>query len=459
VSDLERARDHSSARAVSDLERARDHYAARAEAFEARRADDATWLRALRGEATRSFREQGLPTTKQEEWRYTNLAPLAKDLLELSEPCAPSREGVEEISFPVYACGLYVFVDGRYAPELSTPRAISGATRVESLALLRDEAPERLEPHLGRIASLKGHPFAALNTAFLDDGAVLFVPADARLEQPVHLVFVSTGERQPGARHPRVLVVAEPGSHAVVIQDHVSLGETEGLTNAVTEVAVLRGASVDLVLIQRESGGSFHLSNVCVRQERDARFSAHTLTLGGRLVRNDLQALLADEGADCTLRGLFVGSDDQVLDNHTLVDHAMPRGTSFELYKGILGGSARGVFRGRVIVRPDAQHTSARQSNPNLLVGDGAEIDSKPQLEIHADDVKCSHGSSIGQIDPEALFYLRSRAIDEALARELLTRGFAAEVLASLPVPALAEGLDGLLQDRLAAAGRRQEAP
>jgi Fe-S cluster assembly protein SufD len=242
--------------------------------------------------------------------------------------------------------------------------------------------------------------------------------------------------------HPRVVVIAEAGSEITVVQDHVSVGAAAGFTNAVTEVHVGAGARVRFVLLQREDDAHLHVSNLQVRQDRDSLFSAHTLSLGGRLVRNDAGVLLADRGAECRLDGLFVGGGDAVIDNHTEVDHAHPRCDSHELYKGVLGGSARGVFRGRVIVRPDAQKTNATQSNRNLLLGAKAEIDTKPQLEIYADDVKCSHGSTIGRLDETALFYLRSRGIGEERARDLLTRAFALEVLERLPTPALREGLD-----------------
>ena len=440
---------------MNALETARDRYLERFERFEAGLGDDPSWLRSLRRDAAGCFAELGLPDRKLEEWRYTNVTALAKPDFEMAEPgiAGVTRAAIEAVATPVFACGLYVLVDGRFAPELSSPLALSDGVRVESLAQLRREAPERLEPWLASLALPKEHPFAALNTAFLDDGAVLRVPRGVDVETPVHVVFVSTAGAPPRVRHPRVLVVAEPGSRVRLIQDHVSLAEDAGFTNAVSEVRVEENASVDLVLLQREGAGGFHVANVSARVERDARFSSHTLAFGGRLLRNDLAVLLADQGADCTLNGLFIGAGRQVIDNHTLVDHAMPHGTSRELYKGILGGQARGVFRGRVIVRPDAQKTNAQQSNPNLLLGEGAEIDTKPQLEIHADDVRCSHGSSIGQLDETALFYLRSRGIPEAEARDLLIRGFAAEILAGLPVAALAEGLDDAVGERLA---RRQ---
>jgi Fe-S cluster assembly protein SufD len=443
----------SAGRAQAALEAARERLLALAERAPATLGPEPAWLSERRRRAREQFAEVGLPSTRLEDWRYTNLAPLAG--LELELPPLPgrevSREALERVCFPVFACSLYVFVDGRFRADLSSPRALSGALRVESLAELRAGAQGRLPDPLDALVDAKQHPFAALATALLDDGALLRVPRGARLEQPVHVVFASSGAA-PALVHPRLLVVAEPGSSVQVIQDHVSLGPAAGFANCVSEVLVGQDARVDLVLLQREAAGAFLVSNLAVRQERDSSFSAHTLTLGGRLVRNDACVLLADQGAECRLNGLFVGAGESLIDNHTCVDHAMPHGTSRELYKGILGGRSRGVFRGRVLVRPDAQKTDAAQSNANLLVSEGAQIDTKPQLEIHADDVRCSHGSATGQLDPEALFYLRSRGVAERDARHLLTRGFAREVLDALPVPALVEGLDEALLARLSEA-------
>ena len=421
----------------------------------AQRRGEPGWLARLRAESRERFAERGLPDTRQEEWRYTSLAELSRQRFERSAPGARlSRADLESAAFPVFACSLSAFVDGVHDPQLSG-LSPGRDVHVESLARALARGEPALEAHLGRFADTKLHPFAALNTACLEDGAFLHVPRETSAAEPLHVVFAAA----PGAgtvRHPRLLVVAEAGSRACAIVDFVSLAGAAGFTNAVVEVQVGPGAGVDLVILQREAPGAFHVANLAVWQERDSRFACHTLSLGGRLVRNDASVLLADEGADCTLRGLFVGGGEQVLDNHTLVDHAVPFGTSRELYKGILGGASRGVFRGRVIVRPDAQKTNASQSNRNLLLSATAEVDSKPQLEIRADDVRCSHGTTIGQLDPDALFYLRSRAIAEPEARELLTRGFAADILAALPVPALAEGLDAAVDASLARAGGRE---
>ncbi|HKA14331.1 MAG TPA: Fe-S cluster assembly protein SufD [Myxococcota bacterium] len=427
---------------MSELDAARDRFVAEHRAFADSRRGEPSWLAAHRRAALAAFASRGLPSTREEEWRYTNLAPFAAVPFALAEPARVSRADLEELATPLFACSLYAFANGRAEPALSSPPGLPGGARCDSLAALFADGASPIEAHLDHCVDLKLHPFAALNSAFASDGAVVRAPRGVAFEQPVHLVFASVTDERPQMTHPRVAVVAEAGSRVTIVQDHVSTGSGPGFTNAVTEVHVGAGATVHWVLLQREHDAHFHVANLAVRQERDSTFTAHTLTLGGCLVRNDAGVLLAGEGAHCTLDGLFVGGGASVLDNHTEIDHAVPHGTSRELYKGVLGGAARGVFRGRVIVRPDAQKTSASQSNANLLLGARAEIDTKPQLEIYADDVKCSHGSTIGRLDENALFYLRSRGLPEARARDLLLRAFALEVLERLPARALAQGLD-----------------
>jgi Fe-S cluster assembly protein SufD len=427
---------------MSGHDSARDAILVAHEAFVAASTSDPAWLATHRRDAIAAFAARGLPTTRDEEWRYTNLAPLTA----LSFTPAPARtldrSALEELATPLFACSLYAFANGHAVPGLSAAPGLPGGARCDSLAALLSDGASAVEARLDHYVDIKAHPFAALNAAFAQDGAVVRVPRGVACEQPLHLVFASVAGDPPPVVHPRVVIIAEAGSRVTVVQDHVSVGETAGFTNAVTEVHVGAGAHVDLVLLQREHEAHVHVSNLQVRQERDSVFTSHTLSLGGRLVRNDAGVLLADRGAECSLDGLFAAGGNCVVDNHTEVDHAHPHCTSHELYKGVLGGAARGVFRGRVIVRPDAQKTVATQSNPNLLMGAKAEIDTKPQLEIYADDVKCSHGATIGRLDEKALFYLRSRAIDEERARDMLTRGFALEVLEGLPTPALREGLD-----------------
>lgn len=422
-----------------------------AEAASALGAGEAPAVAALRRSGLEAFAAQGLPGTKLEEWRYTSLADLAAIDWQLPGERASevTRDAVEALASPVFACGLLVFANGRFVPGLSTLRAPD--VEVTTLAAARRGGDDRALARLGTLVDTKRHPLAALATALLDDGVAIRLPAGARLEQPLHLVFLSEGGAAPVAAHPRVSIEAGRGSHAVVVQDHISLGSGPAFTNAVTELHVGPGARLEHVLLQREGASTFHVSNTAAQLERDARLGTSVVSLGGRLVRNDLSVLLAGEGAEARLSGLFLCTGERLVDNHTSVDHAVPRGTSRQVYKGVLTGRSRGVFRGRVLVRPDAQHTDARQSNPNLLLSDGAEIDGKPQLEIHADDVKCSHGSAIGRVDEDALFYLRTRGIDEPAARALLVRGFAAEVLAALPEPALAEALGDAFAELLEA--------
>ncbi|MFP8875028.1 MAG: Fe-S cluster assembly protein SufD [Myxococcota bacterium] len=429
----------------------------RFEAFQKERVGGSDSCDALRREAFEQFSEAGFPSTRQEAWRYTNV----KRIQQLNYATGPANEitpdssgfpdaeQIERLCVPLFACSLFVFVNGRFAPQLSTPENLRGGLQVQGLSQTLASADGAGIQRLGSQVDLKAHPFAALNTAFLEDGAVIHLPSNESVSQPIHVAFVSVASEQPRVSHPRVLVVAEAGSRASVIVDHVSIGDAERFTNSVIEVFAEANASLDLVLLQREADTDIHVSNLSVQVERDARVATHTLTLGGAIVRNDLYSTLVGNGAEITLNGLFLGTASRLVDNHTCVDHAVPHCQSRQLYKGILADESRGIFRGRVIVRPGAQKTDAWQSNPNLLLGAGAEVNTRPQLEIRANDVKCRHGTTVGRLDEEALFYLRSRGIGEDAARFLLTQGFAQEVTAALPLPALGEHVRELLLERL----------
>jgi Fe-S cluster assembly protein SufD len=423
---------------------------------EASIAREPAWLQRLRGEARESFESLGLPTSRLEDWRYTAraLRPLAElPLAPGPGPGpAPARRTLEELASPLFACSEFAFVDDRFASELSTPRGLSGDLPVRSLRAVLDDDPRALQGVLGSLARTKEDAFSALNTASFADGALVHVERGRDLPRPLHLVFV-TSEASERSSHPRIAVRAEPGSRATLIVDFVSAGDGRRFTNALLEVDLAANAELDLVVLQRECDAAFHVSRTFVRQQRDSRLRSHVVTLGGRCVRNDLEVVLAEEGAEAVMNGLFVGLGEQHLDNHTWVDHAVPHCTSRELYKGVLADRARGVFRGRVLVRPGAQRTAAEQSNPNLLIGDRAEIDTKPQLEIYADDVRCSHGSTIGQLDRDALFYLRARGIGLDAARQMMIQGFAAEITDALPAPALGERVRELFLQRLTGTG------
>ena len=430
----------------------REHYLAGFGAFEEREgANDPAWLQALRKEAIRRFSEDGFPTTKLEDWRYTSLATLVRTPFERAVPgtAGLSRSDIERLSFPVFACSVFVFVNGRFAPELSAPRALAGGIQVGSLAAALPRLPDALERHLGALARPDGDALVALNTAFFTDGVLIHVPAGVTIEAPIHVVYLSVPGAAPTISHPRTLLVAERGSRATVIEDFVSLGAGTAFTNAVSEVVLGEGAAVEHVSLQREHEDAAHLATLRVTLARDSRYKAHGISLGGSLTRNDVRAVLDGPGSDCELNGFYVASGRQHVDNHTTIDHARPHGTSREYYKGVLDDRARGVFAGKVIVRPDAQKTSAQQTNKNLLLSADAEIDSKPQLEIFADDVKCSHGATLGQIDEDALFYLRARGIDLASARALLMRAFSAEITARIGVAPLRQRIDELLLARL----------
>lgn len=427
------------------------HYRSEFDAFTASEsALDAEGLRALRAEAFDRFSELGFPTRKHEDWRYTNLRPLEQAEFSRIER-GRAEPAWERIAAFLPEPGLgpkLVFLDGRFEPALSD-RLDSAGISVTRLADVRgDEAA--LEAWLAAgDTDDRDDAFACLNAAFVEDGALVTIAKGAHVERPLHLVFAASGAR--GAVYPRVEIVAEAGSEAVVVQDHVGLGGEPSFSDSVVRIDVGAGAHLDHVLIQREGASSFHIGHTRVTQHRDSRFFSHVLTLSGRLVRNALEIELVEPGAQALLDGAFLGGGEQHVENQTLVVHAAPHCESHELYKGVLGGSARGVFRGRIDVRPHAQKTNATQSNPNLLVTDQAEIDTRPQLEIRADDVKCSHGSTVGRLDPDALFFLRARGLSQAAARGLLIAGFAAEVTERLPGEALAQWATALLSERLRA--------
>ena len=313
------------------------------------------------------------------------------------------------------------------------------------------ESADVVESHLTRAAAADRYAFTALNTAFLLDGAFVFVPAGVIVDAPIHCVFMSTAEEQPTAAHPRVLVVIGAGSRATIVESYSGRGSSAYFTNAVTEVFAGENATVDHYKLQQENAAAAHIGALYLRAERHAKVSCHSINLGGSLVRNDVVAVLDGEGGECALNGLclYLADDRRVVDNHTTIDHAKPHCGSREIYKGILADHARAVFNGKIIVRPDAQKTDAKQTNKALLLSEDAQINTKPQLEIFANDVKCTHGAAIGQMDDEAIFYLRARGLDEPEARRMLIRAFAGDVLGRMPIEALGARLDEELMRRL----------
>jgi Fe-S cluster assembly protein SufD len=414
--------------------------------FAADRAGAPAAVRALRETAAARVATLGLPTTRLEDWRFTNIGPLAATPFALATDAGEGAATlVERVAVPGAAARL-VLVNGRFAPELSTTAGLPAGVRATGLA-------EALAADPALAARLEqpdhNHAFLAMNTAFLDDGVYLEVAPGVEVEGLVHLVYVSTASGEPVMMHPRTLVVAGERSRIRLAQSFVGPAEAVYLTNAVTDVAVGPSAFVDLVTDQREADSAFHLSVLRVDCARDSEFHSRAFTLGGRIVRNDLWARLGGEGAHCTLDGVYLADGDQLVDTHTSIDHAVPRCTSHELYKGILDGRARAVFNGRIIVRIDAQKTDAKQTNRALLLSDTAQINSNPQLEIFADDVKCTHGAAVGQLDEEAMFYLRARGLTYLQARDLLLHAFAGEVLQGIASLPLRETVEAALFDRL----------
>ena len=353
-----------------------------------------------------------------------------------------------------------MFVNGQYSGTLSSIPSTGSGVYVGSIADLLHDGNETerniLETNLARCAAYEDQPFVALNTAFLNDGAYVRVARDTVVEEPIQLVFVSLTEAELNghdgiAIHPRVLIVAETGAQATVVEVHAGLDDGERFTNPVTEVVVAENAAVEHFKIQLEGASTYHVASLDVQQGRNSVFTSHSYAFGGKLSRNDITPVLGGEGSECNLNGLFVLGGDQHADTHSTIDHATPHCDSNELYKGILSGTSHGVFSGKIIVREGAQKTNAFQSTKNLLLSKDATIDSQPQLKIFADDVKCSHGATVGQIDEQALFYLRSRGIDRDAAFQVLVHAFAVELLDSVKNEPLRSSLERLLVKNLKA--------
>ncbi len=410
------------------------------------------WFHRTRKAAIAHFAELGFPTTRHEEWKFANVAPLTKTPFQSvagSELDVVTAESLKRFTFGGLDCTQLVFVNGRFAEELSTIRPLHNGMKVGSLAAALDSDRERVEPYLALHAGYKDQAFVALNTAFVEDGAFVFVPPGKIVEHPLHLLFVSTSPGEPTVSHPRNLIVVGDNSQITIVESYVGLDDSLYFTNSVTEIIAGQNAVIDHCKLQQESEKAFHIATLAVHQDRASNFTSHSISLGGAFVRNDVNAKLDAEGVECTLNGLYVAGGDQLVDNHTLIDHAKPHCNSHEVYKGVLDGKSKGVFNGKIIVRPDAQKTDAKQTNKNLLLSDKAVIDTKPQLQIYADDVKCTHGATIGQLDNDAIFYLRSRGIGPEDARNMLTYAFANDILSRIKIDKVRAHLDAALLSRL----------
>jgi len=419
------------------------------ETFERTLTPQPTSIGKLRRSGRERFAQVGFPSIRQEEWRNTNVGPISRSSFRRPEP-GPSVLPAERLRpFRVGDCAELVFVNGRFASELSQREDLPEGVWAGSLAEALAERPELVEPHLGRYVDLE-NPFVALNTAYLADGAFLHVPRGVVVEKTIHLLFIATlADGEPVVAYPRNLLVAGENAQVTVIESFGGYSGEKYFTCPVTEIVGQAGSVIDHYKLEQESLDAFHVATQKVHLERDANFFSHSIAHGAALVRNDIQAMLAGEGIHCTLNGLYLARGTQHIDNQMRVDHAKPHCTSFELYKGIIEDRARAVFNGRIRVHEDAQKTDAKQSNRNLLLSESALVHSNPQLEIYADDVRCTHGSTTGHLDENAIFYLRSRGIGEKAAHSLLVYSFAADVLKEIRLEAVRKDLEEFLFTRL----------
>lgn len=422
--------------------------------FEAQACPNAPeWLKSLRESAFARFAELGFPTRRDEEWRFTPASPIAETIF-TSSTRTISAEELAQTPFAEIGGTRLVFVNGRFSEALSEVRALPKGAVVASIADGFREHAETLEAHFGKHLQAENHAFAALNTAFAQDGALIILPRNALVEDPIHLLYLTVAGDAPAVSHPRTLIIAGENAQATIAEVYSGIGEGATLSNAATEIVLASNAVVDHYKVQAESENAYHVGVQQVQLAKNSVFTSHNIAIGGAIVRNEANAVLGGEGAECTLNGLYIAGSGQVIDNHTAIDHAVPHCNSHELYKGIIKGKGRGVFNGKIFVRKDAQKTDAKQTNQTLLLSKEAQINTKPQLEIFADDVKCTHGATVGQLSAESLFYLQARGIGKEEATSLLTYAFASEVIDRVKIKALRDQIHSALFLQLPAAIR-----
>lgn len=422
------------------------------------------WLKILRGQALDSFKKEGgFPVIKNEEWKYTNLQPLTDVYFDLrrSNPSSGPGGGLDH-PFDGLRSHELVFLNGQYHSELSSGLSSVKPGLQQEAALLNVKTllqtnPELLRPCLEE-SEKSIDPLFSLNTAFFTDGAYIYLPSGCVIADPIHLIFLSTQESAPNVSHLKNLIIAEEGSSATIVESYVDISllaekipsspvdkQHTYFNNVVTEIRMGDGAHIEHYKFQNESRSSFHIATLDVTQGRHSQFISHSLAFGGRLSRNNIQVNFVAEDSECILNGIYFSDKDQLIDHHTTVNHAKPRCRSQEFYKGIIDGNSRSVFNGKVVVHQDAQGSDAKQENKNLLLSDDATINTKPQLEIYADDVKCTHGATIGQLDYDSIFYMRSRGIAENLARNILTRAFVSDIISKIRLIPIREKIANLI--------------
>jgi Fe-S cluster assembly protein SufD len=415
-------------------------------------AEGPEWLEPVRRAASARFTSVGFPTPRDEEWRFTPVGPIAQRTWRAvnGEAAGVTAERLTPFIFGHPEWSTLVFVDGAYSETLSRVSALPAGVRVGSLADALRGNGALLPAHLTRHAPVEDSPFTAANTAAFRDGGLLYVPAGLDLDRPVHFVYLTTGAAEDTVIHPRNLIVVDRGARASVIESYVTLvPEAVYWTNPVSEVSAAEGSWLEHTRIQRESERAYHVGLTHVNQRRDSHYRSFSMAMGGALARHNLHVRLNDENIETLMYGLYITRGEQVVDNHTAIYHDQPNCRSWEVYKGVLDGRSRAVFNGKVFVRPEAQKTDAKQTNRNLLLSDAAKVDTKPQLEIFADDVRCTHGATVGRLDDVALFYARSRGVPQEAAERLLTYAFAAEVIEEVALEPVRQELDRLVLERL----------
>ena len=404
----------------------------------------------LRRSAISKFSELQFPTTRDEEWKYTNISPLLKhDFVPVQKSAEDYDVEVNHFLFDKMEHSLIVFINGMYSSGLSKIKDLPKGVVVKSLSEAIKEDNPIVKRHLGQYADFKNHIFTSLSAAFVQDGAFIYIPDGKVVEDPIHILFLTISDNQKILVQPRNLFVAGKNSQFTIIEHFASTSDEDiYFTNSVTEIVTEENAFVDHLKVQEESKKAFHIGRMDVHQERNSNFVSHLISFGAAISRNDFNSRFNDEGGESMLNGLFLIEGTQLFDAHTLIDHAKPHCNSHEHYKGILMGSSRGVFNGKVIVRKNAQKTNAFQENNNIILSDDALVNTKPQLEIFADDVKCSHGATIGQLDNDAMFYLKTRGIGVDRAKAILIHAFASDVVRYIKVNAVREYIESILKKK-----------
>ena len=412
------------------------------------------WLFPLRQAGLASFTERGFPTLRDEDWRFTNVAPIADRPFQpvaASAGRAVSAQALKQFPLAQLPGSRLVFVNGHYTPALSTVKALPAGVTAGNLASMLTSHAALIEKHFARYAPAAADAFAALNQAFFSDGGFIHVAAGVTVPEPFQLVYISTTSQAGATIQPRNLIVAEANSRLTVIENYVTLGGSGYFTNAVTELVAEDRATLEHVKVQDEAVDAFHVAAIYGQFGRTSNVHVHSFALGAKLSRNNIRTRLAGEGLECILNGLYLTKDEQLADHHMVVEHAQPHCASHEYFNGILDDKSRGVFHGRILVQQIAQKTDAKQTNKNLLLSNDATADTKPQLEIYADDVKCTHGATVGQLNDESIFYLRSRGIGTETARRMLIHAFAGEIIERIQYLPAREELDQLIWDRIEA--------